>query len=227
MARVAAITGLAIAGADGRPLGRVNAVLFHPSRPQVVGIEVDPGPLWHLFERRKRYAELASVSLEEAGVRLAAARLPRDEVGERSLGFSWHDTVVWKGMPVRSAAGERVGVVHDVEFDAASGEVASVVISTGIVGDAAIGRLEVDGPLVRGFDGSAVVVEQGYADLEASGGVAKHAAAGVATAKAASARLAGGVLRAGTVTARMVGRSLRSGRARKAIDTIKKYMDEE
>lgn len=227
MARIAALAGLGVTGADGRPLGRVAAVLFHPSEPRVVGIEVDPGPLWHLFERRRRYVELASVSVDQGDVRLGAARLPRDEAGERSLGYSWHDTVVWKGMPVRSASGERVGVVHDADVDVSSGAVRWLEVSTGLVGDAAVGRLRVDGTRVQGFDGSAVVIEPGYAELEASGGVAKHAAAGVAAAKAHGTRLAGRVLRAGTATARVVGRSLRSGAARKAIDTIKKHMDEE
>ena len=215
-----------VTGEGAQNLGRVSAVLFHPSEPRVVGFQIDPGPLLHLFERRPRFALLEQIEIGE-GVKLAADKLPRDDAGERVLGYSWEDTVVWRGMPVHSADGGYVGSLFEAIFDGTTGGVTGIRISTGVVGDAAVGRLEVDGSLVRGFDGAAVVVTPGFADIEASGGAAKRVAGGVAAARVHGERIAKTTLRAGAAAADAVGRSLESGVGRKAIDKLKSLMDEE
>ena len=221
MASTGLVERAPVTGVDGRALGRVSSVLFHPSEPRVVGVEVDPGPLFHLFERRRRFVLLREAEIADDRVRLAASQLPKDEAGERELGYSWHETVVWRGMPVRSAEGGKVGTLFEALFDSESGEVSRIRVSTGVVGDAAVGRLDVDAELVRGFDGTAIVVLPGYAQIESSGGAAKQVAQGVATARVQSERLAGTVLRAGAAAADAVGRSLESGVGRKALDKIK------
>jgi len=99
------------------------------------------------------------------------------------LGYSWEETVVWHGMPVRSADGGYVGTLFEAIFDAETGQVARIRLSTGLVGDAAVGKLEVDGALVRGFDGAAIIVMPGFADIAASGGAAKRAAGTAAVAR--------------------------------------------
>lgn len=215
-----------VTGEGGKALGRVSAVLFHPSEARVVGVQIDPGPLLHLFERRPRFALLGQIEIDE-DVRLAAPKLPRDDTGERALGYSWEDTVVWRGMPVRSAEGNYVGSLFEAVFDAQTGEVVCIRVSTGIVGDAAVGRLEVDGSLVRGFDGASIVVLPGFADIGASGGAAKRMAGGVASARVHGERLAKTTLAAGAVAADAVGRSFESGLGRKALDKIKTLMGDE
>ncbi len=228
MPRMSSYEGRSVVGAGEKSLGRVRAVLFHASEPRVVGVQVDPGAVLGVVDRRPAYVLLADLLLTEdrTAFRLADAKLPEDGPGERALGFSWDDSVIWHHMPVRSESGSEVGTVQDVVFDATTGLVTTLRISSGAVGDAALGRLEVPGELVRGFDKDAVVVLPGYAAIRSDGGAAKAVASGVAAVKVRGEAVGDGLLQVGVAAAGAIGRSFRSGAARKAIDKAKSLMDE-
>jgi len=100
-------------------------------------------------------------------------------------------------------------------------------VSTGAVGDLAVGRFEVLPALVRGFDGESVVVEVGYAELSATGGAAKAAASGVTALKERGGQVADGVMQVGVAAAGALGRSLKSGVGRKALDKMKSLMNDD
>lgn len=228
MPRLSSYEGRSVVGPDDKSLGRVRAVLFHASEPRVVGVQVDPGALMGVVDRRPGYVLLADLALTEdrTGFRLKDAKLPKDGPGERALGFSWDDSVIWHHMPVRSEDGSDVGTVQEAVFDAVTGVVTTLRISTGAVGDAALGKLEVPGELVRGFDGNAVVVLPGYQNIRSDGGAAKAVASGVAAVKVRGEAVGDGLLQVGVAAAGAIGRSFRSGAARKAIDKAKALMDE-
>lgn len=217
-----------LVGKDGRPLGRVSAVLFHPREPRAVGFQIDRGAVLGVIDQRPRYVCLSDVrSNPEGELAIDSDTLPKDAAGERALGYSWDATVVWRGMLVRSPSGEQVGFVHDAGLDAETGALTSLRLSTGALGDAAVGRLEVPSALVRGFDGESVVVEAGYADIEATGGAAKVAASGVTAIKERTGQVADGMLEVGVAAAGALGRSLKSGMGRRALDKMKALMDDE
>jgi hypothetical protein len=218
----------AVVGSDGRVLGRVAAVLFHASEPRVVGVQIDPGPLFGLIGRRPRFALLASLEhLDGDTLRFTGKKLPSNHAAEAALGFGWDESVVWRGMSARSAEGDRIGIVSDVQFDAATGAIAAIHLSTGVVGDLALGRLEVAGALVRGFDGTAVVVLPGYNDIRAGGGVAKVVATGMANVKVRGEQVAEGALQVGVAAARAAGRSLRSGMGRTVLDKVRSLTEDD
>lgn len=228
MPSITAYERRALVGRSGRHLGRISAVLFHPSRPQVVGLQVDKGAVLGVIDQRPRYVRLTEVTPgADETLTIEVDALPKDNTGEHVLGFSWEETVIWHGMPVSSAAGDQVGTVHDAEFDAATGELATLQVSTGAVGDLAVGRLEVPRALVRGFAGESVVVQAGYAELMATGGAAKAAASGVTALKERSGQVADGVMQVSVAAAGALGRSLKSGIGRKALDKMKSLMDDE
>lgn len=229
MPRVSSFTGRQVLGADGRVLGRVTAVLFHAAEPRMVGVEVDPGAVLGVIDRRAAYVLLGDLGFTDDRVafKLDADRLPRDSAGAKVLGFSWDESVVWRGMPVRSAEGDEVGAVRDVVFELETGQVTQLSVSSGPVGDVAVGRLEIPGELVSGFDGEAVIVLPGYADIPTDGGAAKVVASGVASVKTRGEAVGEGLLQVGVAAAGALGRSLRSGVARKAIDKAKSLMDED
>jgi uncharacterized protein YrrD len=213
---------------SGQRLGSVGAVLFDACEPKVVGIQIDRGALLGVVERSPYFALMTDVSLSgEQAVALSGDKPPKDEAGERVLGYSWHDTVIWRSMPVRSESGDPVGVIQDVVFDGESGSVTKAVVSTGVFGDVAVGRLEVPGELVRGFDGEAVVVLPGYNEIRAAGGAAKAIAAGTAAVKVRSGQVADGALQVGVAASRALGKSLKSGAGRKAIDKLKSLMGDD
>lgn len=227
MARLLAYDRVAVLSRDGAELGLVGAVLFHPHEPRVVGFEIDRPAALGLLKRPPRYVPLDALAVSGEALVLDAKKLPTGERAEWAPGAGWETTVIWRGMPVRSAAGEPVGAVHDAVFDATTGRVTLLRISTGVVGDVALGRMEVPGDLVQGFDGGAVRVLPGYAAIPADGGAARHVAAGVAAVKEQGARAADGALKAGVSAARVLGRSMRSPAARKAADKFKSLMGDD
>lgn len=227
MPRVSAVVGRRVFGSDDRSIGRVTGVLFHPEEPRAVGLQIQPHPLWLVISRRPRFALIEEAELVgEESVRLPGKGLPADAAGEKALGVSWHDTVVWQGMPVVSASGVAVGAVIDAVITRETRVVKKLFVSTGVFGDTALGRLEVDGEFVRGFDGEHVVVLPGYNEIRATGGAAKKAAAGTARVKVHGERLAQSALKTSAAAAAMVGRSFRSGAGRKVVDKMKSLMDD-
>jgi sporulation protein YlmC with PRC-barrel domain len=228
MPTIRTLDGQRVTGSEGRSLGRVSATVFHPSEPRVVGLQIDPDPLLWVIKRRARFAPLAGTTFAGDGtVCIATPKVPSDEKGERTIGASWFDTVVWVRMPVVSAEGESVGTVRDVVFDASTGAVTRLQLSTGAVGDAAIGRFEVDGEFVRGFDGESVVVEPGYRDMDASGGLAKAAAGAVVGITERGKQVASGLAEVGSAAAGAVRRSFKHGAGRRAMNALKNMMSDD
>jgi uncharacterized protein YrrD len=227
MPRMSSLEGADVLNASGTRVGTVCGLVFHPSEPCVIGLAVRRPRLGGVVARQPVYIALAAVAFDERGVLLGTKRLPTNAGGAKTIGASWDDTVLWDAMPVRSSDGEPVGVVGDVAFDAATGAVNGIRVSTGIIGDMAVGRLEVPGELVEGFDGEAVIVGAGYADLEASGGVAKAAAKTATVARAVGTRVAKQAYDTGMSAAVSVGKSFKSGTGRRMLDKFRELTRDE
>lgn len=221
MPRMTSLDGADVLSASGSPLGTVLGVLFHPREPRVVGLAVARPRMAGVVARPPVYVALSAIELEERGAVLETKRLPTSAGGARAIGASWDDTVLWEGMPVRSVDGDAVGAVGDVTFDGGTGAVRSLRVSTGILGDLAVGRLDVPGDLVEGFDGEAVVVSAGYAELQASGGAAKAAAKTASAAKVTGARVAKQAYDTGMSAAVAVGKWFKSGTGRRMLDKFR------
>lgn len=221
MPRMSSLVGVDVIGASGNRLGSVSGVLFHPRDPRVIGLVVTRPRLAAVVARPPVYVPLGAFEFRAADVRLATKGLPSNARGEKELGVSWDDTVLWDTMPVRSTSGEGVGAIADVSFDSATGAVRTLRVSTGVLGDIAVGRLDVPGELAEGFDGDAVVIGAGYADLKKSGGAAKAAAKTASVAKEAGGRVAKQAYDTGMSAAIAVGKSFKSGTGRRMIDTFK------
>lgn len=226
MPRLSAYEHRDVLTAGGQRLGRVGAVLFHPAEPRVIGIQIDRSATLGMIDRPPLFAVWSDVAVDGEVLRLPTDKAPKDAAGERVLGYSWHDTVIWQGMPVRAESGDPVGVVSDALF-ARDGELQTLIISTGAVGDLALGKLEVPRELVSGFDGESVRVLPGYNEIRAAGGAAKAAAAGAAAVRVRAGQVGEGALQVGVAASRALGRSLKRGTARKAIDKLKSLMDDE
>lgn len=199
MPLISEIRGIPVAGPKGRSLGSVSEVLFHPSEPRVVGLLVEPDPLLLVFRRTPRFLPLGRVSGWGKGVVVSSTRVPRARVGEREIGAEWDVTVIWRRMPARTEGGSEAGRVADAGFRKLSGDVTRLMLTSGMLGDAALGVREVPAEQVAGFDaaapgGGAVLIADAALEIPASGGAVR--AAGDA---------AGAVRDAGTGLAREAG----------------------
>ncbi len=187
MPRISEIEDAKVVAADGSALGTIAEVLFHPSEPRVVGFLVHPPKVGGVVKLLKpRFVPFPSAHEVIAGkaIRADVDKLMRDRQAKKELGFDYHTTVVWRGMPVNDPHGEREGWVKDVGFGRRKGTVRSLVISSGPTKDVAVGATVIDGSHVKGFDGAAVVVTvEGLDAGELAGGAAQLAGAASAYAK--------------------------------------------
>lgn len=215
-----------LVGADGRRLGAIAEVLFHPAEPRVVGFSVRLPRLAGVIQRQERYAPLSLCQPGSGSVVFAGRRLSSLASSERATGFSWDETVQWRGMPVAGASGDVVGSVSDVVFEWGTGAVESVQISTGLLGDAAVGKLTAPAAVVTGYRDGAVRLSCEHSDLRAQGGAAKAAAAGVTVLKEKGAVAAKRAYDAGMSAAVGVARSMKHGKGRRMLDAVKKAVSE-
>lgn len=224
--RLSDIVERTVLSADGRELGAVGEVLFHPHAAQVVGLSVRPPRAAGLVPRAERFVPIAQCRVERGAIVFEGRKLPSVEKSERQLGLVWDETVQWRGMPVATASGEVVGSVADAVFDWTTGAVETLEISSGVLADVSIGKLSAPASAISGFRDGAVRLACEYTDLRASGGVAKVAAAGAAVAKDAGSKAAKRAYDAGMSAAISVGRSFKSGTGRRMIDAVKKAVSD-
>jgi uncharacterized protein YrrD len=162
-------------------IGKVVDVVFHPEKPVAVGYVVarrDILFVWRrkdlllAFDRATVLADKVVVEGKQAWGKAAAKR----------LGFDWDKAVIWRGMKVRSVKGNALGYVRDAVIDEDTGALNGLGLTSGIAADVAVGTIDIPAKLVKGWDGSAIVVREEVRAIESDGGAA--AVAGRATAVA-------------------------------------------
>ena len=211
MTLVSSIEGASLSGADGVALGSVVRVLYHPQEPRAIGLMVRGPSIHGMVERRDTFLPLSGVRFEANAVVSDLAKLPTGREAADRLGFDPDTTVIWSGMPVLGPSEQPVGIIAEVEFDPASGEIARLQVAGGAVADTAYGRFLVPWALVEGYRAGAVRITAEAGELEATGGMAKVAAqTAVAASEAAKSAAAAG-------EAAILDASLATGRAIKSI----------
>jgi hypothetical protein len=174
------VEGGALKGPDGSEIGTLQKLLLHPSGdPVVVGAAVRPSPALVVVERRDTYVPLSALRFAADGVTTSLGKLPKARASADVLGFDPDLTVIWTGMPIADPSGAQVGTVGDFGFDPETGAVASLAADGGATASAAYGRLDVPMDALLGYSRGAIRISAGASDLEASGGIAKAAAAAV------------------------------------------------
>lgn len=228
MPTITDIEGLPVTNAKGKLLGRVNHVLFHPTEPRVVGLEVQPPAIGMVVERRPRYIALDSIELREHSVVLAADKPHSEKAAAARLGIEWERTVIWRYMPVVTDSGEELGLVRNVRFDAASGTLKRMSLTRGATSDVAIGRQVLDAALVTGFDQEHewVRVSDEASEKGSSGGVAVPAGRGAAVVKIAAEETAKQAIGGAVEIAKAVKKADVGGRAKRGWRAFKDAFDE-
>jgi hypothetical protein len=204
------IEGEVLRGADGVTLGTVVRVLYHPAEPRAIGLMVRGASLLGVVERRETFLPLGAVRFEADAVTSDLRKLPIGRAAAEGLGFDPDTTVIWSGMPVYGPAGEVIGAVGNVEFEADGGAVTRLEVAGGAVADTAHGRYLVPGGLVEGYRDGAIRIGVGAGGLETSGGLAKTAARATVAASE-TARSVGAAAETALVEAsRATGRAIRA-----------------
>jgi len=166
--------------AKGKRVGRVDDVLFAPEGKSVIGFVVARPRLFYLIDLKDRFLALDKSSLSGGRVTVADPKDAWDGSAAKRLGFSWDDTVIWMGMPVRTQRGTKLGTVRDALFATEGGRLITLGLTGGVTADIAVGVRDVDARLVTGFEGGAVVLLDEAASAETTGGAAAAAGKGAA-----------------------------------------------
>lgn len=204
-ARLSDFEELPVIDACGKKVGRVSYVLFHLADPTIVGFEVRMRLFLFLFERKRRYVPYSGVTIAEGEMTLSeGTRL--EKARARGSSVDWEQTVIWRGMPVRTDSGTPVGAVKDVDLDR-EGRVTRLVLTRGATSDMAIGVREVSGDEILGFSEGSVRLSESVVNPEFSGGAAAGAGKAAAVAKVTAERAAAGAVTAAISAGRAAKRS--------------------
>jgi uncharacterized protein YrrD len=221
MPRARLIEDSKLADLDGRVLGRVDHILFHPSEPRVVGAIVRPRVFW-FFWLKPAYVPLADLRLDDdEAVRITRGKPVRGKKAAEALGSDPDATVIWTGMPVTSRDGLLAGAVDEVWFSLPEGHVTRMKVTGGFSADVAYGRGTIPGDQVVGFDGGAVVVKPRPAEIEVSGSMAKRAAKGAVMLDIAGEMAGRAFVDASRATGKAIRKATRVSPVKKARGTWK------
>ena len=162
-----------------KKIGKVVDVVFDSKTNAAVGYLVARPDVLFVFRRKDVLLafDRASVLVDKIHVHGKQAWGPS---AAKRLGINWDQTVIWRGMPVRTTAGRALGYVRDAVIDEETGSLNGLGLTSGIAADVAVGTVDMPARLVKGWNGSAIIVEEEAKRIESDGGAA--GVAGRATA---------------------------------------------
>ena len=166
--------------ADGKKVGVIDDVLFHPTQPVAVGYSVTPTRIGHVIKRSDKYLALDATDLTVDGE--IQAMLKKDAWNKRAtktLDYDWDDTVIWYGQHIHTRSGQHLGRVSDALFSLEDGSVGAIEVTDGSLSDAALGKRTIPVGMIECFDLEdmyAIVVSDEAAKCTYHGGLAVTAA---------------------------------------------------
>ena len=189
------------------------------------------GEIYNYLDLRRELQELGVIFKTESDTEVLANALQAwGPAAAKRLGLKWDETVVWRGMPVRNKGGKSLGFVRDAVIDEHDGSLNGLGLTSGIAADMAVGTVDMPARLVKGWNGSAIIVEEEAKRLESDGGAA--GVAGRATAVAqdragkAGAAAVQGAKTAAAYTKSAVKVAAKSGTAKKVGGFLKSMRDQ-
>lgn len=164
-----------------RKCGRIRAVVFHPTKPTVVGFVIKRPDLLLMIKRKDRFVAFDRLERVEGGFCASSAADSWDREFCKRIGVDYDRCIMWENMPVKTTAGRDLGSVSNVVFDDETGELDHIDISAGVSNRIILGSSDISASKILGYSDGCIVVEDSVGEVEESGGAA--AKAGVAWAK--------------------------------------------
>lgn len=131
--------------------GRVHALVFHPSRAQLVGFLVKRPDIALMFRREDMFVAYNGFVQFENYIVIREEPEAKGRGALRALGVDLDDCVIWLGLPVMTKSGRSLGIADGVEFDEDTGRVVWLETSNGATANTLLGRRRIPGELVKGF----------------------------------------------------------------------------
>jgi uncharacterized protein YrrD len=157
-------------------------VVFHPSDKVAVGYIVARSDILFLFRRKDLMLAFDRGTVLADRIEVDGKKAWGGSAASR-LGVKWDETVIWRGMPVRTKGGKALGYVRDAVVDEDDGRLNGLGLTSGIAADVAVGIIDMPAALVEGWNGSAIVVENEAKQIDTDGGAAVAAGRAAAVAQ--------------------------------------------
>lgn len=186
MVRASEVEGRTLTGPDGSVFGTLDRLLLHPDGSAIVmGAAVRPPAVLVVVGRPQTFIALAGLNIAADGVSTTLVKLLKGREAAEAFGSNPDRTIIWTGMPVAGPGDAAMGIVSDFEFDPVTGAVLAVLVAGGVVANAAHGALSAPAEAIMGYSAGAVHLCRGPEELDATGGLAKTAAAAAVRATGA------------------------------------------
>lgn len=163
-------------------IGKVVDVIFHPEKTTAIGYVVARPNTLLLFRRKDVILAFDRATVLADKVVVDGKQAWGNSAAKR-LGVNWDTAVIWRGMPVRTSGGKALGYVRDAVIDEEDGRLNALGLTGGVAADVAVGTVDMPARLVKGWDGSTILVEEEARQIESDGGVATVAGRTAAVAQ--------------------------------------------
>ena len=134
-----------------RSIGKIRDVVFYPDKKCVAGFVTKQSDFLFLIRRKGHFVSVKGYYLYEDLVFVRHEKQSSDKAAYKALGLSPNDCIKWLGLPVITEDGQKIGVVSDVCFVHQSGEVQSIVSSSGAIGKLLQGTRTIPTELIKGY----------------------------------------------------------------------------
>ncbi len=210
-----------------RKVGKVHAVIFHPNKRKVIGFTVKRPDVALMFHRRDIFVALDAFKVHEGHILISDESQSTGRAACKRLGVVWEECIIWQGLPLLTEAGDPLGYVGDIRFDAADGSVIALTVDRGKSAEVLLGVTEISADSILGFKlgvgdrlcvvegdeelrGAIIVAPEALA-LQSEGGVAEKAGAGYAVAADKMGKAVDKVKPVASATAHKAGEAVNEG----------------
>ena len=147
------LTGLRVVGgkSGSKRIGKVRAVVFHPTGRRVVGFLVKRPDLLWMFRRKDLFVSIEGYDMVDGRIRVRDSSDATDGAACKSLGVKLDDCVLWVGLPLLAEDGTALGAVGNVTFNGLTGSVISIETTAGATANTLLGTREIPAELIQGF----------------------------------------------------------------------------
>ncbi|WP_051353685.1 PRC-barrel domain-containing protein [Atopobium fossor] len=169
-------------------IGKVHQVVFAPNGKKIIGFMVKRPDVVGMIKREDVFLAFDAFDTCDDGIYCTNKKTGIGSAAIKRLGFDWNTCIMWAGMDVITTSGKRLGYVVDFDFNTATGMVETFKISNGGTAKALIGAIYVPASALQGHRNQTMIVADGVATQDFSGGFAAKAGEAVGAAQVAGAK---------------------------------------
>lgn len=200
-------------------LGRAYVTVFHPSKPQAVGVLVKRPDLLLMIKRSDWFVAFDSLKASDGNFLVDGTN--KSAFGPEAckrLGINYDQCILWEGMKVSTESGTEIGEISDVFFDKESLMIDHIDVSSGGVDRALVGASVIPQNCLLGYRDGKIEVKDEAAIILEEGGVAAKAgeawAKGKHAASDASAKAGEAINKGAYKTGQAIGAAKRAAQSR-------------